>query len=96
MIRVKAGVLPHNLIIAAAMANEGAEQGQNIVITSGTNGTHMTGSKHYTGDALDMRTSNFPTPSAMMTFVDGLRKRLGGDYDVVVEKDHLHCEYDPK
>lgn len=95
MVKVKAGVQPRNLVIMAAIANQAVGLPHEIVITSGTDGSHMVGSKHYSGEALDVRISNFPNKEAVATFARLLRLRLGGDYDVVIEADHLHIEYDP-
>ena len=94
MIKVKSGVSPKNLIIAAALANESFTVTFPVVITSGTDGTHMKGSKHYTGEALDMRTRNFPE-GQLKPFMDRLQTRLGEDYQLILEVDHLHIEYDP-
>lgn len=96
MIKVKNGVTPVLIILVCAAANEAVEQGVNITITSGTDGVHMPNSKHYTYEAIDIRSSNFPTLSAKTKFLNGLSKRLGPNYDCILEKDHFHCEYDPK
>lgn len=97
MLKVKTGVKPKNLVIAAAAINTAIQIDLpvDIVITSGTDGKHMKGSKHYSGDALDLRRSNIPT-KLLDTYLTRLRGRLGEDYDVVLEKDHIHVEYDPK
>ena len=65
------------------------------VITSGTEKTakHMEGSKHYGGGALDFRTWYLKDKP---TFARGLQGELGSDYDVILEKDHLHVEHDPE
>ncbi len=60
-----------------------------VVITSGTDGTHMPTSKHYTGEALDLRTSNMTDPVA---FGVQLGKALGPSFRVLNEKDHLHVQ----
>lgn len=65
-----------------------------LVITSANDGKHMKGSKHYSGEALDLRIWNLMGDEAAVTAE--LQKELGPDYDVVLEKDHIHLEYDPK
>lgn len=65
--------------------------GVEAVITSGRDGKHMEGSLHYQGKAFDLRTWHVIEEVAKQ-----LRTYLGKDYDVIVEKDHIHCEYDPK
>ncbi len=71
--------------------------GKTPTITSGTEGTHMDGSRHYTGQAVDMRTSAAGiNQSTAQQIANDLSDRLGKDYDVVVEPTHIHIEYDPK
>lgn len=91
MLYIKAGVTPRLLIIAAAAANVGEDLTQDITITSGTDGHHMVGSKHYTGEALDIRLLGDSTQE----FRRRLGQRLGQDYQVILETDHIHVEYDP-
>ena len=68
--------------------------GAECVITAGTNGKHMEGSLHYKGLALDLRTFNVSGRELQIKVA--LQQALGKDYDVVIEKDHIHVEYDPK
>lgn len=97
MLKVKTTVRPHHLFIAAAAINAAIQLDApfDIVITSGTDSKHMPGSRHYSGDALDLRRSNIP-PKWLDRYLTQLRGRLGSDYDVVLEHDHIHVEYDPK
>lgn len=66
-----------------------------LVITSGCEGSHMKGSLHYIGEALDFRTRDL-TFAEQVLWRDRCVQELGPDYDVVLEKDHLHIEYQPK
>jgi hypothetical protein len=93
LLRVKNGVTPANLIIAAAAANVAEDLKITVWITSGTDGTHMVGSKHYESAALDFRTSNL-SKEEVAKFISKLKVRLGEDYDVVLENDHIHVEKD--
>lgn len=68
---------------------------QKLVITSACDGVHMEGSKHYIGHAFDFRTYYFDKKTQYLAR-DFLAASLGDDYDVVVESDHMHVEYDPK
>lgn len=101
MLTVLGTVQPKSLTIAAAIANAGMELGlPDMVITTGRNGVHMTGSKHYTDDALDFRTKHLTAPQRA-ALVGVLRRRLGPAYDVILEdvggaNEHGHCEFDPK
>lgn len=65
-------------------------------ITSAVDGTHMANSKHYTGDALDWRIWESDARGLTASIAAEMRYYLGSDYDVVLEKDHIHVEYDPK
>jgi len=62
-----------------------------LVITSGRDGKHGLNSLHYQGLAVDLRTWNL-----LATVVARIRAELGSDFEVILEKDHIHIEYDPK
>ena len=65
--------------------------GEEVVITSTFEGDHKAGSLHYSNDAFDIRMPKKPGEVAQE-----LRRRLGKDFDVVLELDHIHVEYDKK
>lgn len=80
-----------------------------LVVTSAVDGKHMRGSLHYSGAAIDLRFWRYverweETATGWRAelkpqywhLIEDLRERLGPDYDVVVEDDHLHVEYDPE
>ena len=72
-----------------------------VVVTSGNDSMHMEGSLHYKNLALDFRTGHsWETPlmseEEAREIRDELKARLGVGFDVVLEKDHLHCEYDSR
>ena len=68
-----------------------------FVVTSVCDGKHKVGSKHYEGYAFDMRNSVFRDKADQDAFVKQLRGELDPmDFDIVVEGDHIHIEYDPK
>lgn len=69
--------------------------GINGVITSIRDGVHKTNSLHYKGRAIDLRTRDL-TDLQRPEFHFELANAVGSDYDVVLEKDHVHLEYDPK
>ncbi len=97
-VRAKLGV--HlNLKPEIISAYEEAEEiygrlGYECVITSGTDGTHMWGSLHYGGQAIDLRTRMLPDGVDDVIAAE-LRLALGDTYDVVAEETHLHLEFDP-
>ena len=65
-----------------------------MVITAIFDGTHMAGSKHYEGNAFDVR--RWYLGSRVKEYIARLKTAIGPDYDVVNEKTHIHFEYDPK
>ena len=90
----------------AALIIEGVLQksGYECVITSGTDGQHGVGPSkpgkadktlHDDGLALDIRNRTIPVPEREPIRKD-IAQALGPDYDVVLEKDHFHLEFDPK
>jgi len=71
--------------------------GAHTVITSGNEQSahHMSGSLHYEGKALDLRDRTIH-PAHRKLAAEMLRFKLGPDYDIVLESDHIHLEFDPK
>lgn len=67
-------------------------QDRDLVVTSITDGQHSRTSLHYAGAAADFRIWNLDAQKAR----DELQEALGVDYDVALEKDHIHCEFQPK
>ncbi len=68
---------------------------QELVITSLNDGVHSKTSLHYCGSAADLRIYYFPIP-VQKQVVEILLGKLGADFDVVLENDHIHLEYQPK
>ena len=56
---------------------------------------HGWASLHYTGDAIDLRTRHLDD-NEIKAWVNELKAVLGDDYDVVLESNHIHIEYQPK
>jgi len=69
-----------------------AEFGHEAVISGTWEADHKASSLHYANDAFDVRLP----PDGVLRIAAEIRERLGGDFDVVLEKDHIHIEYDPK
>lgn len=68
-----------------------------VTITSGTDGTHMKGSKHYSGNAIDIRSRDMMNKTKVARELDRqIKLKYAFKYDVIEEKDHIHIEYDPK
>lgn len=66
-----------------------------LTITSICDGVHKSGSLHYRGNAVDIRTSDM-SPIGLKNLVSRVSKCLGDNFDVVLEPTHLHIEYDPR
>jgi hypothetical protein len=69
-----------------------AVHGSEFAITSVVEGEHMRASLHYTGCAADLRVPAIGSD----TLVARLKTALGDDYDVVLESNHIHVEFQPK
>ena len=103
MLRIKSGPgaarvwgLQPAMILAAMVCDAVmGKRGKDAVITCGIDGKHMAGSKHYVGLAFDMRTAELAASERELVKQE-IKSALGGDYDVVLEGDHLHLECDPK
>ena len=102
MLKVKSGVHPRSLTIAAAVINAAIELQltADMLITSGNDGVHMPKSKHYEDAALDFRTKHL-NGDDRAALIQAAKKRLGKGYDVILESlgrtnEHLHIEWDPK
>lgn len=72
-----------------------------MTVTSVTDGKHGRGSKHYVGNAVDIRTKDIPTDALKRSVFRAVAEDLGPEFDVVLEwigepQEHLHIEWDPK
>ena len=68
---------------------------QSVTVTSVVEGRHSHGSKHYCGNAIDLRTKDISAQDAI-SWANAVSSALGAQFDVVLESDHLHIEFDPK
>lgn len=89
-----AGVKPPMILAAIAANSFCSDINKECVITSAIDGKHKPKSKHYSGNALDFRTKNF-TKAQQKMFAVAMKESLGDSFDVILEKNHLHIEYDP-
>ena len=108
-LRVKEGVsirgLQPQLFHAWNVAEELYEQyDADCWLTAGVDGRHGHGSLHYVGYAIDLRIRNLSAGTgidAEVTTKAGIlkveiQKQLGSEYDVVLESNHFHIEFQPK
>lgn len=97
------GVRPELLIGVVVACGVYERMRETFVITAMLDGKHMDGSLHYKGLAFDCRLPSWyqqPRPAVVPTPEDHalqeeLKRELGDDFDVVLEGDHIHIEYDP-
>lgn len=71
------------------------DYGEELVVTSGTDGVHSAGSLHYYGLAVDFRTRYFDKDVKVEVY-KSLKEALSDDYQVVLEPTHMHIEFDPR
>ena len=69
--------------------------GGEIVVTSVTDGKHSRGSLHYIGHAFDLRTRDFIIKD-LERIRQSIADALTDEFDVVLETDHFHIEFQPK
>jgi hypothetical protein len=89
------GLRPEIVIAILVAERAYAEIGCELMLTSGIEGTHSAGSLHYAGSAVDFRTLNV-APDKLKPLVEKIRAALGPDFDVLLETNHLHAEFQPK
>lgn len=87
------------LYMLAALRKLAAPLGfEAVFITAGTNGQHSgPEDPHYKGNALDIRTHNFPTRVARFDFAEALGTELGRQFFAFVEdpdsaNEHIHVQ----
>ena len=69
------------------------ELGYELTVTSVLDGRHSLTSLHYAGNAADLRIRGISDPQAI---VDMLKARLGVNFDVLLESNHIHIDYQPR
>lgn len=92
-----AGMSPKVFHAIARAGDLYSSRGLNLVVTSLNDGEHRQGSRHYSGDAADLRTHNVP-PALRPVLAAELAKALGPGYLVLLEKpgepsEHIHVEW---
>ena len=100
-IKTKSGVKINGLkpeMVMGLVVTEGYFNGNGIpdmTVTSAVDGVHGFGSLHYVGYAVDVRTWEILN-ELLPKFTGGLSEALGPEFDVVLESDHIHIEFQPK
>lgn len=102
--RIKTGIngakvagLKPEIILAFVIAGQVYSDiaGIEAELTEGTGGKHGRGSLHYVGLAADLGIKGLSKTGAAQVVME-LRDRLGEAYDVLLEADHIHIEFQPK
>ena len=78
-----------------ALLDAGSSWSYSPTLTSATDGKHKAGSLHYKSLAWDVRTSDLPK-ERWEEYTELVKSFLTAEYDVILEKDHIHVEFDPK
>lgn len=68
--------------------------GQELVITSVVDGRHKRSSAHASGRAFDCRIWDLGDDAEVA--VETMQRALSEEFDVILESDHIHVEFDPK
>ncbi len=69
-----------------------------VWVTSANDSEHMVGSLHFENRAFDIRTKNIigDEQYEARLWAERMQVGLGGNYEVLLERDHIHVEWDPK
>ncbi len=89
------GMRPEILLAAVAAMEAYKAAGHDLMITACVDGKHMAGSLHYAGAAIDVRTRDLP-PADVPKVLARIKSCVGDDFDVLLEADHIHIEFQPK
>ena len=89
------GIRPELLVVQMVADGIYFKKGKELAITSLSDGEHSDTSLHYAGSGIDLRTRYFNRKEKLEVF-NALKKKLTRDYDVILEKTHIHVEYQPR
>lgn len=70
------------------------ELGQELTVTSGTDGEHSAGSLHYYGYALDFRTRYFNKEERWEAYASLVEALEFDGFNIYLHDTHIHVEYD--
>jgi hypothetical protein len=89
------GIQPEMVLAFNIVDEVYKKYGSECIITECTGGDHGRGSLHFVGFGGDVRTRMFSAPELDCIELD-LRNALGSEFDVVLESNHFHIEFQPK
>lgn len=90
-----AGLKPEMVLGIMLMKGVFDKYDRDLVITSALDSSHGRGSLHFVGQALDLRTRHLQE-NTVGPIVSELEEALGPDFDVILEGNHIHVEFQPK
>ena len=92
---VNPSALRPELLLALVIAERVFEEfDYECVVTSLNDSAHSDTSLHYAGAAVDLRTRHMKDDAQILT--EKIRRNLTNDYDVILELNHIHIEYQPR
>lgn len=89
------GIRPETLFGIFIAERVFAKLGHEFTVTSVTDSRHGRASLHFVGFAFDIRSRDIPSAERESVRL-ALQKALGPTFDVVLESDHFHVEFQPK
>ena len=89
------GVKPETVLGIAVAGSVFNAFGYDLIVTSVTEGRHGNGSLHFPGFAFDCRRRHIQSKD-VGSISASLKEALGPEFDVVLESDHWHIEFQPK
>jgi len=91
------GVKPEMVMGHFVVAKTFDHHSHDCIVTSVTDGKHMTASLHYVGYAMDYRLRHIHVP-IWDRIVESLKTNLGPQFDVILNKKAriVHVEFQPK
>jgi len=70
--------------------------GLNCGLTSMNDSEHSRTSLHYADCAADIRIRDWPADIDKSEVIEKIRQRLNRHYDVILERTHIHVEFQPR
>jgi len=89
------GVSPQMVIAYVIAQKVYTDRGYDCIITSAVDGRHERHSHHRKGCAIDLRINNIPA-DILPEIVAKIKNALGMQFQVILESDHIHLEFDPR
>ena len=90
------GLRPELLFAIMVAKDVYLNHGYELVITSLNDATHSETSLHYSGAAVDLRTTVINPNEDWDAVARQIKRKLNVHYDVINEPDHIHLEFQPR